>query len=185
MINLVGYEENGDDGIFWMDFEDYVDEFDTTYVCRNYTKENGWYQVSFEDEWIGSYAQGLPPKVKTAKLAKNPQYTLTMNKPGKAYLVYRLKEQVTTFKSVQYGLILVMDVNGAIIERPDRKKQLGQAGPINKVLQTVEITASKDLSYPHKFTIMCASNKGGKEGEGSFSVQIYTQDEKAETHKLN
>lgn len=28
MINLVGYEENGDDGIFWMAFEDFVDEFD-------------------------------------------------------------------------------------------------------------------------------------------------------------
>lgn len=73
MINLVGYDENGDDGIFWMAFEDFVEEFDQTYVCRNYTKENNWHMISFEDEWIGSYAQGLPGKTnKSAKLSKNP-----------------------------------------------------------------------------------------------------------------
>lgn len=44
MINLVNYQEEGDDGIFWMDFEDYVEEFDTTYVCRDFSKERGWQQ---------------------------------------------------------------------------------------------------------------------------------------------
>lgn len=38
-----------------------------------------------------------------------------MSKPGKAFLVYRLKEALTTFKSVQYGYILVSDVNGELI----------------------------------------------------------------------
>lgn len=142
--------------------------------------------ISFEDEWIGSYAQGLPTSAnKGAKLRKNPQYELTLSRPGKAFLVYRLKEQLTTFKSVLYGYILVADLNGEIIEKMDRQTQVGTAGPVNKVLQTVELTAARALSYPHKFTIMCSAMKGGKEGEGSFSVQIYTQDELAMTEKLN
>lgn len=45
MRNIVGFtdSDDADDGVFWMEFSDYLVEFEETYVCSDYTEENGWY----------------------------------------------------------------------------------------------------------------------------------------------
>lgn len=63
MQNLAGYTNfDKEDGIFWMDYEDFLDEFSEIYVCRTYNETQGWKELMIEDEWQGKYAQGLPNK---------------------------------------------------------------------------------------------------------------------------
>jgi calpain-15 len=35
--NVCGVKELVEDGIFWMDFSDFCEEFDEIYICRNYS----------------------------------------------------------------------------------------------------------------------------------------------------
>ena len=49
MQNLVGYKNaDKDDGLFWMDYEDFLDEFSEIYVCRVYNEKTGWKEKMIE-----------------------------------------------------------------------------------------------------------------------------------------
>jgi hypothetical protein len=62
MRNIVGFKDSddADDGVFWMEFSDYLVEFEETYVCSDYTEANGWYNQIENHRWEGDYAAGLP-----------------------------------------------------------------------------------------------------------------------------
>jgi len=50
--NLVGFDGVIDDGTFWMDFNDYFQEFCTAYICISLSKEKGWNELKINDEWV-------------------------------------------------------------------------------------------------------------------------------------
>jgi hypothetical protein len=52
---LAGYTESKDDGVFWMDFNDYLKEFDEIYVCMTLTNKLGWTCLDLSDKWEGKY----------------------------------------------------------------------------------------------------------------------------------
>lgn len=80
MKNATGQQSFAEDGIFWMDFNDFVTEFDSVYVCRIFKENQGWKNLIIMDEWKGEYAEGLPNKKnRGAKMEKNPQYGITIN----------------------------------------------------------------------------------------------------------
>jgi len=60
MKNIVDQQDFAEDGVFWMDFNDFMEEFTEIYVCRHYTENKGWKDCMVEDEWKGKYNQGLP-----------------------------------------------------------------------------------------------------------------------------
>lgn len=87
-----------------MEFNDFCEEFEAVYICRNYSKENGWKNLKISDQWIGKYAEGLPSSSnRKAKLERNPQYAVTINEPGKGLFVLTMKDRVNTFKAVQHS----------------------------------------------------------------------------------
>ena len=51
MRNLVNFHDVKDDGIFWMDINDYVTEFDSIYVCRDFSNKTVWNTLEIVDEW--------------------------------------------------------------------------------------------------------------------------------------
>lgn len=117
MKNQTGQKEFLDDGIFWMDFNDFVDEFDTVYACRVYNEENGWCTTLTDGKWEGEYAEGVPTKDnKNAKLEMNPNFGLTIQKPGKGFLVMRLKEKTSPHMSKQAGLLVMQANQGQVIK---------------------------------------------------------------------
>ena len=62
------------DGIFWMDLDDFIDNFSYIYVCRIMKQ---WNHEEVEDEWKGKSAEGLPGRAnKSAKLELSPQFEL-------------------------------------------------------------------------------------------------------------
>ena len=100
MKNVLNYNVFEDDGVFWMDWNDFMEEFETIYVCRNYCNQKEWRNLLVEDAWEGSYAEGLPSKKnRKAKMEKNPQFGITVHKAGRGYLVMRLKEKENSYKS--------------------------------------------------------------------------------------
>lgn len=56
MKNMLNYHQFLDDGLFWMEWSDFLDEFECFYVCRMFGKDSGWQSVSIEDKWTGEYA---------------------------------------------------------------------------------------------------------------------------------
>jgi hypothetical protein len=139
MRNLVGFkEEDGkDDGIFWMEFSDFLVEFEEVYVCSNYNQTNGWYNKIVNCRWEGDYSAGLPTaNNKGAIMSNNPQVGVTVAKPGKGYVVLRLKDKTNPYKSKLYGYLNMQKTgrHGDLITRPDKGKQLCQMGPTNMAL---------------------------------------------------
>ena len=47
--NLVGFEGIEDDGIFWMEFNDYLKEFSEFYACLDLSQEKGWNVLCVKD----------------------------------------------------------------------------------------------------------------------------------------
>jgi hypothetical protein len=52
-------------------------------------------------------------------------------------------------------------------------------------LQTVEVEFPGDLSYPYTFSILVANMNHGSEGEGDYSVQVFSKDQKMNIKKIN
>lgn len=102
--NILDFHTVENDGIFWMDFNDFLYEFKAVHVCRGMSEKNGWHSINIHDEWVGKYAGGLPSKKnKSAKMTDAPQYCITITKPGKGFLVLRLLDKVSSVSSVQAG----------------------------------------------------------------------------------
>jgi len=117
MKNLTGQKDFAEDGIFWMDFNDFVVEFDDVYICKEFKYEQGWKNKILFDRWEGEYAEGLPnSNNRGAKLEKNPQYGITVSKPGKGVIVLRLKEKKNAYLSVQTGYLNVQKIDGEPIK---------------------------------------------------------------------
>lgn len=186
MRNQVNWFEVKDDGIFWMDLNDYVTEFDSIYICRDFSDPKDWKTHEIVDEWKGQYAEGLPnSKNRKAKMEKNPQYGLTITKPSKGIIVLRLKDKMDKTRSKHYGYLNVQAINGGLITNPRKSTQLGSTGPRNEVCQAVEVDFDSSYSYPYKFSFIVANMETGEAGEGSYTVSIYTKDFNSQVEKLN
>lgn len=163
MRNLVDWHVSKDDGIFWMDINDYVTEFDSIYICRDFSDKNLWHTLEINDKWEGVYAEGLPnSKNPRAKMEKNPQYGLTITKPCIGVIVLRLKDKTDRTRAKHYGYLNIQALNGGIISHPNKSKQLGVMGPRNEVVQAVEVDFSTKYSYPYTFTFIVSNMEHGK-----------------------
>lgn len=184
--NLVDWHESKDDGIFWMDINDYVTEFDSIYICRNFSDRNKWHYLEIDDEWKGVFAEGLPNKENPrASMEKNPQYGLTIHKPGHGIIVLRQKDKIDRHSAKQYIYFNMQALDGKLITRPNKSKQLGYSGPKNEVVSAVEVDFTGEHNYPYTFTFIVANMNHGPEGEGGYRVQMYLKDFDAKYEKLN
>lgn len=79
----------GDDGTFWISFEDWVRQFSKLYVCRLYEDDIGdkWSAAKFAGRWEGSTAGG---SMNHATWPENPQYGIRFpsGAPGKKTRVF-------------------------------------------------------------------------------------------------
>lgn len=184
--NLLNWHDVKDEGIFWIDINDYVREFDSIYVCRDFTDAASWKTLEINDSWTGSYAEGLPNSGNPrAKMEKSPQYGLTVTKPCKAVVVLRLKDKKERDRAKHYGYVNIQANNGQLIRAPNKTKQLGTIGPRNDTCQACEIDFSTKHSYPCLFTLIVSNMEHGEAGEGDYQVSVYLKDFNATCEKLN
>ena len=162
MKNLCGFSDLVEDGIFWMDFNDFCHEFDEIYICRIYNKSNKWESILIEDKWEGKYAGGLPTKENPrARIEEAPQFAITVQEPGKGFMVLRLKEKITPYKSHQKAFLNMQFTDGKLIEGPKKNTTVVQMGPRGHPLQSEEIEFPSKLSYPYKFTCVVSNMNSG------------------------
>ena len=183
---MLNYHLDADDGLFWMEFSDFMEEFECIYVCRQFLESQGWHCIKIEDKWFGKYAAGLPHKNnRKCKMHENPQYTFNVHEAGVGYVVMRLKERVSQSKSKLFGYLNMQDKNGELITGSSKKLQLGTDGPINSVTRSMQVEFSSKLSYPHKFTLLVANYEAGEAGEGNYVIQFYAKGATPELEKIN
>lgn len=182
MMNLCNYEDTAEDGVFWMDFNDYVEEFSEIYVCRVFNEDEGWKSCFVEDEWAGNPGEGIPTSNnRGAKMENNPNYGINCHQPGKGYFILRMLDKENSFKAKEMGYFSVQNQGGKLIKRP-RDKELAQGGPGYSAIHAKEIKFPDNLDYPVKLTALVASMAGKP---GRFTIQIYSKDQKMSIEKLN
>jgi hypothetical protein len=186
MRNILNYHVSEEDGLFWMDFNDFVEEFRCVYVCRSFDRSSGWTCTNIEGEWSGDGAAGLPTaKNKKCKVSNNPQYQLTVSQPGKVYAVCRLHDLINNSSSRLYQYMNFQDGNGELIRSLAKKQTLAQNGPINGSVQSMAIDLPKGVTYPHKFALLVANMEAGAEGEDKFSIQFFAKGDQPGLKSLN
>ena len=65
----------GNDGLYWMNLQDFVTHFNRLYGCRLYQDEVGekWCRTAVNGEWKGASAGGC---INNSTWSRNPQYSL-------------------------------------------------------------------------------------------------------------
>jgi len=77
MRHLLSYRRDGDDGTFWMAFEDFVLWFNVIFTCR--MADDRWTRLTVRSKWEGATAGGCCPNFATWRT--NPQWLLTTAQP--------------------------------------------------------------------------------------------------------
>lgn len=187
MMNMTGQTEASfaNDGTFWMDFNDFMEEFEGVDLCKVYSKEEGWNEVVIEDKWVGEYAAGLPGGGND--ITKNPQYGIEISKACKGFAVMRIKErdpETVAFAKFP-GFLNIQTRDGELIQVYQKAKSVCTLGVSRTAILADEILMPSKISYPYTFTMMVTNSKKGEEGEGNFSIQIFAKDPKLAVKKLN
>ena len=61
---------------------------------------------------------------------------------------------------------------------------MAKLGPHHKRAAGAEVQFDKKLTYPYKFTCALGNENMGDEGEGNFSLQVYSKDMNMDVVKL-
>jgi len=174
--NAVGFDPDkdvADDGQFFMEFDEFCQHFECTYVCVDLANSADWANNKADGKWEGKYAAGLPnAKNRNAIFHDNPQYGITLTKPTDAFFVFRLKERENPYRSKLYGYMNIQTAGrgGELIRRPDKAKTIGSTGPVNSATQSVKVSVPDNLSFPYTITCLIANMAGGEEGEGNYNL---------------
>jgi hypothetical protein len=161
------------DGVFWMELDDFIDNFSYLYICRLLYN---WQKEEIDDEWIGPSAEGLPnAKNRNAKLELNPQYLLRLSAPGPLFIQMTQFDKVNMFKGKHYIMFLLQSSSGERFASIDKKVMLGMSGkPTNLNVISAEIDLTNRNSFPLTATLLVANTSNGKEGEGKFELKIFS-----------
>jgi hypothetical protein len=113
MRKMLNYAESdeGDDGIFWMSYEDFCHKFRVIYFCKMMSETCS--QVELQGIW--SRSTGTSVGCKTDVNFKNPQYHIKVSSNCKVTFLLSQEECLTsegTFKPVEHqGLVLYKDID--------------------------------------------------------------------------
>lgn len=75
--NLMHFRSDGNDGTFWMSFDDFTTWFNVLFVCR--MADDRWTRLTTRSSWAGATAGGCCPNY--ASWRSNPQWLLRISKP--------------------------------------------------------------------------------------------------------
>ena len=73
---------------------------------------------------------------------------------------------------------------GEAVTRIEKQKVMAKAGISNLSIISAAVEFDEKLSYPYEFTILCGSKVAGPEGEGSFELTVFAQDDGIEIKKI-
>jgi len=169
-----------------MDCDDFVEQYSYLYICRLMNEQMGWYKRTFNGEWSGASAEGLPNKKNpSAKLQLNPHYGVTITKPCDGFILLKQKEEDTsggagsTFKGKQSIFFMLTKNSGKRIMKVDTDSIVVRSGnPINLMSVSNDFEFDNTVSYPYTFTLLVANTEHGPAGEGTFELTVYSTDPK-------
>lgn len=187
MRNKVGYQDSSNDGVFWMEILDFVQQYSFLYVCRLLDEEDGWVERKIRGEWKGASAEGLPSRSNpNARLDFNPQYQITVTRPCDGFIsLTQFTNRINMFKGKNSIFFMVSKVGGKRITKVDKATLLCKSGnPINLNIITSECDFDKSVKYPYKFTVLVANTDRGQAGEGEFELAVYATDKNIKVEPL-
>eukprot|EP01116_Phalansterium_solitarium_P019829 TRINITY_DN5681_c1_g1_i4.p1 TRINITY_DN5681_c1_g1~~TRINITY_DN5681_c1_g1_i4.p1 ORF type:complete len:475 (+),score=198.79 TRINITY_DN5681_c1_g1_i4:110-1534(+) len=108
----------GDDGTFWIEFKDFVKQYNRLYVNRIFENKNEWVASEARAEWVGNAAGGCG---NFPSWPNNPQFGLHLKQKADVLLVLSQQD----VRQSGYG----RDSHGVgilVLKAPDSTKKVGQ-----------------------------------------------------------
>eukprot|EP01102_Stenamoeba_stenopodia_P011225 TRINITY_DN3431_c0_g1_i1.p1 TRINITY_DN3431_c0_g1~~TRINITY_DN3431_c0_g1_i1.p1 ORF type:complete len:1206 (+),score=321.89 TRINITY_DN3431_c0_g1_i1:183-3800(+) len=167
--------EFGDDGTFFMCFEDFVNNFNRIYVLRLLTDEVGvvWQKTRFTGEWKGESAAGCS---NYGSWQKNPQYGISVKQPNtKVFLSLMQPDQ--RYRSKSSEGIYNVGIGAYVIQTGDLKYRKSSIGAREVVFEPVFIRSrefsTEFIAQPNtNYIIMPSQFVPGT--NSSFYLSIFT-----------
>jgi len=167
-------QETATDGIFWMNVQDFVDEFKYLYVCRKFDKR--WTLIQATDSCVA------PLTLKADGFEKFPQYSVYVTKPTTIFVKLTQEDKVSTFQGKNSIFLISLANDGKRARTSDNTKTVSSSlPPINYVSVTAELVVDLFYSLPYTFTLVCGALKTA----GKFSIKVYSTDPNMAVEKIN
>eukprot|EP01138_Halocafeteria_seosinensis_P014184 gb/GECG01014483.1/.p1 GENE.gb/GECG01014483.1/~~gb/GECG01014483.1/.p1 ORF type:complete len:2079 (+),score=265.95 gb/GECG01014483.1/:1-6237(+) len=146
MKRITGYDPqgaDGDDGTFWMSFQDFTEHFATLYIVRRFksaSEEGGWHRYVMHGGWKrGSTAGGCVNYPETCWT--NPHYLIKPSAPTTIFVNLAQKESASSGRD--FEAIAPMLVKNGV--KRIRKLFVGQAVAKTTFMPTREVTLEVDI----------------------------------------
>lgn len=176
-------EEGDNDGVFWMNNSDFLNNFKYIYLCRELNEKAGWTCLSKDGEWRdenGSSA-GYPGKLRNV-----PQFKLTLTQPCSAYISMTQKgDSGSSFRGKNFIGWMVARLQGRVMAKLEKRAVMTMSKVSDLKVLSQEIEFDEKVTYPYTFTIVCGSRLAGVKGEGDFELKVYTRDNRMKLESLN
>ena len=173
---LAGYKPGqARDGIFWMAFRDFCEQYRSVYVCRllRMAEDGGtWHQYSADGEWRGETAGGCG-----AGHGRNPQYTLwvTGERPARVIVSLTQDEHADAHRTDNFAIaIKAFKLRLAGGARKGRRTHQWVGEKLNDSSYSYEREVLCDIELPpseQAYTLIPATFTEGE--EGGFRVTVY------------
>ncbi|CEM11427.1 unnamed protein product [Vitrella brassicaformis CCMP3155] len=172
---LLEYEPLPGDGIFWMSFEDFVNQFDDVYICRVFDDPTGLNGKWCKNVFHGAWTKGLTAGGSTnhTSVTSNPHYVITVKKPTTVYVVLAQKDTRGTTKELHP---IALELYAFSKPRRVRKSREDYQALVNKhdcYCALREVSREFYLT-PRTYTLLVSTFEPGQEAE--FALTIFTDE---------
>eukprot|EP01022_Parablepharisma_sp_SALTPOND_P018333 TRINITY_DN298_c0_g2_i2.p1 TRINITY_DN298_c0_g2~~TRINITY_DN298_c0_g2_i2.p1 ORF type:complete len:1600 (-),score=108.51 TRINITY_DN298_c0_g2_i2:6731-11431(-) len=120
-VQALNHEINND-GIFWINIRDFVDEFKYVYVCRKFDKR--WTRVHLERSCSGEYS------LRDDGFDKFPQYKVSITKPTTIFVKLTQSEKVNSYQGMHSVFIILLANDGRKAQTSDSPKTVCSSLPL-------------------------------------------------------
>jgi len=162
------------DGVFWMNVQDFVEEFKYVYICRKFDMR--WTVIHIEDQCSSHYT------LKDHGFDKFPQYEVQVTKPTTIFVKMIQSEKHNSFQGKYSIFVVLMANNGEIAKATDTNNMIASSlPPINYVSVTTELFADILYTYPYTFTAIA----GVFNSTSKFNINFFSTDPNLQVRKIN
>lgn len=164
----------GTDGVFWMNFYDFTEQFKYIYICRKF--DGRWTVITLEDSCAGLYT------LSGDGMESFPQYEVTVRKPTTIFVKLMQSERLSSYQGKHSIFVAILKNEGKKAYMSDSGKIVSSSlPPINMVSVTAELLVDMFYTFPYTFTVVA----GAMDSLSQYSIKFYSTDPQFTVRKMN
>jgi len=164
----LGQYEFGDDGTFWICYEDFCRYYSTIYRCVDFP--DTWSGKVVRSEWAGESAGGCP---QFATCLNNPQFQLTVAQKTSVFLLLSQSDQRMESGRSEFDKAI-----GLLVMKAEKGKRVGRLTQ-EALIKMTAYSACRDMALeitlgPGSYSVIPTCFDAG--AEASFTLSIWSDE---------